>query len=54
VKRRIVRRAIEDWLKGKVAPTYDAMKASRGRGIPTKKVFSEVRSKYQARKKAHA
>ena len=44
--------AMERWLKQDVAPTYDAMKANRARGIPAKKVFSEVRNRYRARKKA--
>jgi antitoxin ParD1/3/4 len=46
--------AMERWLKDEVAPTYDAMKAGDRRGVPAKKVFAEVRSRYQARKKARA
>ena len=46
--------AMERWLKEEVAPTYDAMKAGDRRGVPAKKVFAEVRSRYQARKKARA
>lgn len=46
--------AVERWLKEDVAPTYDAMKAKGDRGISAKNVFAEVRSRYQARKKARA
>jgi antitoxin ParD1/3/4 len=46
--------AMERWLREEVGPTYDAMKANRRRGIPAKKVFAEVRARYQARKKARA
>ncbi len=46
--------AIERWLKEEVAPTYDAMKGSRNRGIPAKKVFAELRRRHQARKKTRA
>jgi antitoxin ParD1/3/4 len=46
--------AMERWLKEEVAPAYDAMKTNRGRGIPAKKVFAEVRSRYESRKKSRA
>lgn len=46
--------ALERWLKEDVSIIYDTMKAGRGRGIPAKKVFAEVRSRYHARKKERA
>jgi antitoxin ParD1/3/4 len=46
--------AMERWLKEEVVPAYEAFKADRSRGIPAKRVFAELRSRYQPRKKARA
>lgn len=46
--------AMERWLRDEVAPAYDAMKSDRRRGVPAKKVFSEIRARYHSRKKRHA
>ena len=37
-------RAVEEWLREKVAPTYDAMLNNPSRGIPSKQVFDEIRA----------
>src|SRR5579871_2818644 len=42
--------AFERWLQEEAVPTYDAMKADPGRGIPARKVFAEVRARYAHRK----
>lgn len=42
--------AVERWLRDEVVPTYDAMKADPGQGIPAKAVFAEVRAHYSRRK----
>ena len=36
-------RAVEDWLRNQVAPTYDAMLSDPSRGIPAKSVFDDIR-----------
>ena len=44
--------AVEQWLRGEVAATYDAMKADPSRGIPAKRAFAELRAhaaKFKAR-----
>ena len=46
--------AVDKWLKDEVGATYDAMKARPKRGIPAKKVFAELRGRYQARRKSRA
>lgn len=37
-------RAVEDWLRNQVAPTYDAMLADPSRGIPASSVFDDIRA----------
>lgn len=37
-------RAVEDWLRNQVAPTYDAMLADPSRGIPAISAFDDVRA----------
>ena len=37
-------RAVEDWLRNQVAPTYDAMHADPSRGIPARSMFDDVRA----------
>lgn len=37
-------RAVEEWLREKVAPAYDAMLEDPSRGIPSKQVFDEIRA----------
>ena len=44
--------AIERWLHEEVVPVYDAMKANPERKLSAKSVFSEVRTRYAARRKA--
>lgn len=40
---------IEQWLREKVAPVYDAYQADPSRGIPAEKVFDEIRRHHAAR-----
>jgi antitoxin ParD1/3/4 len=44
--------AVEKWLREKVAPTYDAVKADSARGLPASDVFEGIRSRHKARQKA--
>ncbi|MDP3524327.1 MAG: type II toxin-antitoxin system ParD family antitoxin [Hoeflea sp.] len=44
-------RAVDDWLRNQVAPTYDAMLADPSRGIPANSVFDEVRARHAQRTK---
>ena len=44
--------AVEKWLTGEVAQTYDAMKANPKRSHSAKSVFAEARARY-TRQKAH-
>jgi antitoxin ParD1/3/4 len=44
--------AIERWLQDEVAPVHDAMRANPERKLSAKSVFSEVRARYTARRKA--
>lgn len=37
-------KAVEEWLRDKVASTHDAMIADPARGIPSKDVFDEIRN----------
>ena len=37
--------AVENWLRGEVAATYDAMKADPSRGISARRVFAELRAR---------
>jgi antitoxin ParD1/3/4 len=41
--------AIEQWLREKVAPVFDAMKADPSRGRPAKEVFARIRAHHAAR-----
>lgn len=41
--------AVERWLQGDVAKTYDAMKANPSRGIPVAKALAMARKKRGAR-----
>lgn len=44
--------AVERWLREKVAPTYDAMKADPSRAIPAEEVFRQLREHAAQRIKA--
>ena len=44
--------AIERWLQDEVAPVHDAMRANPERKLSAKSVFSEVRARYTAGRKA--
>src|SRR5213080_4394162 len=44
--------AVERWLKEKVVPVYDAMKANPNRGKPATKVFAAVGARHASRLKA--
>ena len=43
--------AVERWLREKVAPAYDAMKADPTRGIPAEEVVSAIKARHAARLK---
>lgn len=47
-------RAVEAWLREKVAPTYDAMVNDPARGIDSKHVFDEIRTHHVAQTKGNA
>ena len=47
-------RAVEDWLRNQVAPTYDAMLADPSRGIPASSVFDDVRALHARKSKGTA
>ena len=47
-------RAVEDWLRNQVAPTYDAMHADPSRGIPAQSVFDDIRDLDAQKKKSSA
>ena len=47
-------RAVEDWLRNQVAPTYDAMLADPSRGIPAKSVFDDIRALHAQKTKGSA
>lgn len=44
--------AVEQWLLGRVATTYDAMKADPDRAIAAERVFAEIRAHHVACTKA--
>jgi len=46
--------AVERWLREKVAPTYDRMKAEPKRALSADKVFAEVRAHHGRRPKDRA
>jgi antitoxin ParD1/3/4 len=37
--------AVERWLRDEVAPAYDRMRAESKRGVPVKKVFTDLRAR---------
>ncbi|RDJ27122.1 type II toxin-antitoxin system ParD family antitoxin [Bosea caraganae] len=41
--------AFETWLRDKVGPAFDAMKADPSRGIPAKTAFDAVRARHAER-----
>lgn len=41
-------KAVEEWLRDKVAPAYDAMLADPSRGLSSKNVFDEIRALHTA------
>lgn len=43
---------VEQWLRGEVVPTYDAMKDKPARKLTARSVFSELRAHYATRRKA--
>lgn len=43
--------AIDFWLRERVAPVYDAMKAEPGRAISLDEVFEQVRARHAERSK---
>lgn len=43
--------AVERWLREEVAPTYDAMKADPGRGIPLADAMQDIRARNAARRR---
>lgn len=47
-------RAVEDWLRNQVAPTYDAMLADPSRGIPASSVFDDIRALHAQKTKGSA
>ncbi|MDM9626212.1 type II toxin-antitoxin system ParD family antitoxin [Rhizobium sp. S152] len=46
-------KAVERWLKGEVAASYDAMKADPARRVSVDTAFASVRDRHAARVKAH-
>jgi putative addiction module CopG family antidote len=44
-------RAVEDWLHGEVAPTYDAMKAGKLKMLTGDEVRATLRAKHEQRRK---
>jgi antitoxin ParD1/3/4 len=47
-------RAVEDWLRNQVAPTYDAMLADPSRGVPASSVFDDIRALHSQEKNSSA
>jgi antitoxin ParD1/3/4 len=47
-------RAVEDWLRNQVAPTFDAMLADPSRGTAAKDVFDDVRALHAKKTKGSA
>jgi hypothetical protein len=46
---RMQRVEFEHVLRKLVVPTYDAMKANPGRGIPIRKAFASIRARHKSR-----
>lgn len=44
--------AVERWLNGEVAASYDAMKADPGRGVSADSAFASIRDRHAERVKA--
>jgi antitoxin ParD1/3/4 len=45
-------RALEAWLREKVAPTYDALKADPSRAVPIQKVRASLAAAHKSSRKA--
>ena len=46
--------AIERWLRERVAPAYDALKADPSSAIPVEEAFAEIRARLAGRSKVRA